>query len=147
MTIRDELHSRINRLSDEQLAEAAALLERLSSADEPLPSERAGSWVELADVLRAHGSTLDRRAVEVAHDTPGTPLPLAMEALNDYIGARPGLVADLLDNPPDAEADPIGAALVDDQRRQIAGSTKREWCDLTSQQKAEAVAAGARRWR
>jgi len=48
---------------------------------------------------------------------------------------------------PDAETDPVGAALVDDEQRQLAGYTRRDWRALTLEQKAAAVAANTRRWR
>ncbi|SRR6266542_3089011 len=71
----------------------------------------------------------------------------ALEALGSYVGARPGLTSELVAHPPDPDADPFGAALVDDQQREIAGLGKREWRGLDAKQKAAAVAAGAARWR
>jgi hypothetical protein len=53
----------------------------------------------------------------------------------------------LLAHEPDAETDPVAAALVDDQQRQLAGYTRRDWRALTRQQKAAAVAAATKRWR
>jgi hypothetical protein len=46
-----------------------------------------------------------------------------------------------------AETDPVGAALVDDQQRQLAGYTRRDWRALTLEQKVAAVVAGTKRWR
>jgi hypothetical protein len=48
---------------------------------------------------------------------------------------------------PDAETDPVAAALVDDQQREFAGYTRRDWRALTLEQKAAAVGAGTKRWR
>ena len=130
--------------------EPARPAQETASADEPLPPGRGGTWGELVDLLRAHRTppdASDARAQQSAHDTPSTPLPLALEALGDYVGARPGLASDLVAHPPDPDADPVGAALVDDQRRQLAGYGRREWRALDAAQKAAAVAAGAAKWR
>ena len=146
-TTRNELHARIDHLPDEQLDHAATLLDALADAAEPLPPGHAATTDDVGKSLFAHRAAQRAHAQQAAHDTTSTPLPLALEALGDYVGARPGLTSDLLAGLPDAEADPVGAALVDDQQRQLAGYTKRDWRALTPEQKAAAVAAGAKRWR
>jgi hypothetical protein len=146
-TTRDDLHTRIDHLPDEQLDHAAALLDALADAAETLPPGHAATEDDVVKSLFAYRAAQRAHAQQAPHDTTSTPLPLALEALGDYVGARPGLTSDLLAGPPDAEADPVGAALVDDQQRQLAGYTKRDWRALKPEQKAAAVAAGAKRWR
>jgi hypothetical protein len=141
-TIRDDLHARIDHLSDEQLDHAATLLDAVANAAEPLPPGHVAKADDVVKSLFAH-----RAAQQVANTTESTPLPLALEAPGDYVGARLGLTSDLLAHEPDAETDPVGAALVDDQQRQLAGYTRRDWRALTLEQKAAAVAAGTKRWR
>jgi hypothetical protein len=148
VTTRDELKRRIDDLSDAQAAEVDALLDAMGAprADEPLPPGGRELSVDTVQRRYAEQAAANARAQAAAGDTSGTPLT-ALEALGDYVGARPGLISDLLDNPPDLQADPVGAALVDDHRRQIAGLTSREWDALLPEQKTDAVAAGADRWR
>jgi hypothetical protein len=146
-TTRDDLHARIDHLPDEQLDHAAALLDELADAGEPLPPGHAAKADDAVKSLFAHRAAQQARALHVANNTESTPLPLALEALGDYVGARPGLTSDLLAHEPDAETDPVGAALVDDQQRQLAGYTRRDWRALTLEQKAAAVAANTKRWR
>jgi len=86
-----------------------------------------------------------------AATTPGRyPAPAersALDCLGDYVGALDGV----LWRPDDADAPPpndsFAAALLDDQRRELAGLTKREWHQLDADQKVVAVATGAARWR
>lgn len=146
-TTRDDLHARIDHLPDEQLDHAATLLDALVDPAEPLPPGHAATVDDAIKSAFASRAAQHARAQQASHDTGGTPLPLALEALGDYVGARPGLISDLLAQTTDAEADPVGTALVDDQQRQLAGYTKRAWRALTPEQKAAAVAAGAKRWR
>jgi hypothetical protein len=137
-TTRDDLHARIDQLPVEQLDQAAALLDALADAAEPLPP----GYAETADdVVKCSliGPPQQARAQQAAHDTGNTPLPLALEAQGDCVGARPGLTSDLLGQTPDAGADPVGAALVDDQQRQLACYTKRDWRALTPEQKADSA--------
>lgn len=138
VTTRDELHARIDHLSDEQVAELAALLDAVGALPPDQRAERARQTEQAEAQARAQVS---------ASATSGTPLPSALEALGDYVGAWPGFISDLINNPPDPEGDPVGAALVDDQRRELAGLGKREWRALSPEQKAAAVAANAARWR
>jgi hypothetical protein len=146
-TTRDDLHARIDHLPDEQLDHAAALLDTLADAAEPRPPGHAGKADDAVKSLFAHRAAQQARAQEVANNTESTPLPLALEALGDYVGARPGLTSDLLAHKSYAETDPVGAALVDDQQRQLAGYTRRDWRALTLEQKVAAVVAGTKRWR
>jgi hypothetical protein len=146
-TTRDDLHARIDQLSDEQLAQAAALLDALTAAGEPLPPGRRGMWAELVALMRAERPGLREPAQQHAHEAATNPPPMALEALGDYVGARPGLTDNLLANAPHPDADPTEAELVDDQRRQLAGLGKRESRILDERQREEAVAAGAARWR
>jgi hypothetical protein len=141
-TTRDDLHARIDQLSDAEVEQLATVLDALEPA-EPLPP--GATLDDITSVLRAYAVRQQRRAPSAANDTTGT--PLALEALGDYVGARPGLVSDLLDHPPDPKTDPVGAALVDDHQRQVAGYGKRQWRGLTPEQKAAAAAAGAEHWR
>src|SRR5206468_2738068 len=93
-TTRDDLHARIDHLPDEQLDHAAALLDALADAAEP--PGRAATADDAVKSLFPHQA----RAQQAAHDTASTPLPLALEALGDYVGARPGLTRDLLAQTP-----------------------------------------------
>ena len=70
--------------------------------------------------------------------------PSALDYLGDYVGAAPGVLAEILDKsePPEDE---VTAALLDDYRRQLAGFGKREWHRLRSDQKSAAVAAARSR--
>jgi len=90
-TTRDDLHARIDHLPDEQLDHAAALLDELAGAVEALPPGHAANAEEAVESLFAH-----RAAQEIPNNTASTPLPLALEALGDYVGARPGLTGELL---------------------------------------------------
>jgi hypothetical protein len=145
-TSRDDLHARIDHLPDEHLDHAATLLDALADAAEPLPPGHPVTADDVVKSLFASRAAQQALAQQASHDTGSTPLPLALEALGDYVGARPGLISDLFAQTPDAKADPVGAALVDDQQRQFAGYTKRDWRALTPEQKAAAVSAGAKRW-
>jgi hypothetical protein len=144
---RDDLHARIDHLPDEQLDRVAALLDALPDTAVPPRPEHGATGDNMVQSRFAHRAAQDARAQQAADDTKRTPLPLALEALGDYVGARPGLTSDLLAQMPEADADPVGAALVDDQQRELAGFTRRDWLALTPEQKAAAVAAGAGRWR
>jgi len=146
-TTRDDLHARVDHLPDEQLDHAAALLDALADTAEPLPPGHAATADDAVKSLFAHRAAQRALAQQVANNTESTPLPLALEALGHYVGARPGLTSDLLAHEPDAETDPVAAALVDGQQRQLAGYTRRDWRALTRQQKAAAVAAATKRWR
>lgn len=140
-TTRQELHDRITALPDDRLDEAARLLdqvaERPTAADsDALPPGQTLSGDDVAVYARqAHLAAHARLAAT------------ALDALGDYVDARPGLMRDLLNHPPDAATDPVGAALVDDQRRELAGLAKRVWRALSPEQKTAAVDANAERWR
>ncbi len=84
-------------------------------------------------------------------DAPGTsPQPAAERSALDYLGDYVGALDGVLWSPDDADAlppkDVFAAVLLDDQRRELAGLTKREWQQLDADQKAAVVAAGATRW-
>jgi len=82
-TTRDDLHARIDQLSDDRLEVVAALLDlaeqRLLDA-KMAPPGLGGTWGELVDFLHAHHAVLDAdysRALEAAHEAVNTPVPLA----------------------------------------------------------------------
>jgi hypothetical protein len=66
--------------------------------------------------------------------------PSALDYLGDYVGAAPGAISEILDEPAPPEDD-LGAMLLDDYKRQLAGRGKREWQSLNAAQKAAALAA------
>jgi hypothetical protein len=66
--------------------------------------------------------------------------PSALDYFGDYVGAAPGTISEILDEPAPPEDD-FGAALLDDYKRQLAGRGKREWRLLNAAQKVAALAA------
>jgi hypothetical protein len=114
---------------------AAALRQLVEATDSATPTETAH---------------IEQHAV-VDTDTPGlhsTPTEhFALDCLGDYVGALDGTLWRPDDPDVSPPKDAFAAAVLDDQRRELAGLTKREWRQLDADQKIVAIAAGAARWR